>query len=102
MPIKVNVERIDQETLQKILDCYNSLKSEIEEPLELLDRFEGGFKIRIPEKNNVFDENDKIKQLRWYKQRLVPKYYIGFSEREEHLLFESLVQALKGNVEFEK
>jgi len=103
MTIKVNVKYIDPESMQQILNHYNSLKLETDEPLELLDRAEGGFKIKITKMKNVLcDENEKIKQLRWDKQRLVSNYFIGFTEKEELLLFESLITVLKENVELQK
>jgi hypothetical protein len=74
MQIKVLVDIIEYEDLQKILDYYNSNKSIDEEPLEVLDRCEGGFKIAIPYMKDIMcDMNRKIKQLRWNKKYLVPE-----------------------------
>lgn len=96
MQIKVLVDRIDYEP---VLDYYNSNKSEDEEPLERLDRAEGGFKIAITEKKNKhIDENLKIRQLRWSMGQLLSMEYIGFTEKQTMLLYESLLHALKGNV----
>ena len=95
MQIKVLVDIIEYEDLQKILDYYNSNKSINEEPLELLDRSEGGFKIGIPYMKDIMcDANRKIKQLRWSKKYLVPQTYINFTEKEQDLLYNSLVYAL--------
>jgi hypothetical protein len=103
MPIKVSVDSIDKDTFQKILDYYNNNKSEDEELLEHLQRAEGGFQIRIPSKQSLIcDENEKIRQLRWNKKYLLPGFYIGFTEKQEFLLYESLVNALGGNVILEK
>jgi hypothetical protein len=95
MQIKVLVDIIEYEDLQKILDYYNSNKSIDEEPLEVLDRCEGGFKIAIPYMKDIMcDMNRKIKQLRWSKKYLVPETYINFTEKEQILLYDSLVYAL--------
>ena len=71
--IKVLVNSIDIQTFQKILDFYNSNKSSDENPLERLNRAEGGFQIKLPEEKwtrdyrGFVDENYKIRQLRWSK-----------------------------------
>lgn len=100
MPIKVFVNSIEPDTFKKILDFYNSNKDIDEQPLEELDRAEGGFQIRIPEMENVMlDSNDKIKQLRWSRGYLVRhKFYRGFTEKEEKLLYEALHFGLDGKV----
>ena len=92
------------ENFQKILDYYNSKKDENDEPLERLDRCEGGFKIQLSYMKNYFgDENKRIKQLRWNKGYLLSKGYICFKYKEEMLLFEALVNVLgSDNVIFEK
>jgi hypothetical protein len=104
MTIKVNTKSINCDQLQKILDYYNSNKSLDEEPLELLDRCEGGFKIKISYmKNQQCDENNKIKQLRWSKGCLVSSKYISFKESEKLLLYDALIHVLgKDNVSFDK
>ncbi len=104
MPIKVNVKFIDQNTLQKIIVHYNSNKLPEEEELEYLDRYEGGFQIKIVDmKNKICDSNEKIKQLRWSKGLLVSYgVYPSFTEKEEFRLYEALVYALNGNVILEK
>jgi hypothetical protein len=103
MRIKVLVDSINKETYNCILNYYNSNKLDIEEPLERLDRTEGGFKINIKNmKDKICDANNKIKQLRWNKGYLDSKYYIGFNEKETMLLYESLVFGLKGNVILEE
>jgi hypothetical protein len=97
MPIKVFVETISYEELQDVLDYYNATKSIDEEPLELLDRCEGGFQIKISHMKNIHcDENRKIKQLRWSKGYLVSQY-INFTQQEQNLLYDSLVYVLGAN-----
>ena len=99
MLIRVFAETINRETFQKILDYYNNNKSEDEESLERLDRFEGGFQIKIKNMENKYtDENNKIRQLRWANGALVSGLHIGFTEKQYLLLYESLVYALGGNV----
>ena len=98
MTIKVLVPSIEKETIQKILDCYNSKKSDGEEPLEILARCEGGFQIKITNMKEVdCDANKKIKQLRWEKGYLVSQNYRGFTKKEELLLYYSLVVVLGNN-----
>ena len=104
MQIKVLVDTIEY---QPVLDYYNANKPEHEEPLEKLDRFEGGFQIQIPSmKNKPVDENLKIRQLRWSSGRLVSQFgwniYIGFTEKQTVMLYEALVHALGGNVILEE
>lgn len=45
-------------------------------------------------KDIICDANRKIKQLRWNKKYLVPEKYINFTEKEQILLYDSLVYAL--------
>jgi hypothetical protein len=96
MRIKVLADTIDYNA---ILDYYNTHRSDDEEPLQRLDRTEGGFQIQIPSmKNKICDENNKIRQLRWANGQLVSGFYIGFTEKQTMLLYDALVYALKGNV----
>jgi hypothetical protein len=89
------VNSIENEKIQEILGYYNSKKSHDEEPLEILERCEGGFKIKITNmKNESLDDNKKIKQLRWSKGFLLSKNYTGFTEKETVLLYEALVEIL--------
>jgi hypothetical protein len=98
MTIKVLVSSIDNEQIQEILDYYNFKKSHDEEPLEILDRCEGGFKIKITHmKDALCDNNKKIKQLRWRKGYLLTQQHISFSKQEELLLYNSLVNVLGNN-----
>ena len=107
--IKVLVGSIDKETFQKILDYYNSNKEENENPLERLDRAEGGFQIRIPEEKWVknpytgyTDENKKIQQLRWSNGRLIGFGHISFNMKQYMALYDALVYELPGNVILEE
>ena len=59
MTIKVFVPSIEKETIQKILDCYNSKKCDGEEPLEILGRCEGGFQIKITNMKEVHCDANK-------------------------------------------
>lgn len=95
MFIQVFVKSIEKEQLQLILDKYNSTKSVLEEPLELLDRCEGGFKIQLSYMKNQFgDPNKMCKQVRWKKGYLISDGYISFTYNETMLLYESLVHVL--------
>ena len=98
MTIKVLIPFIENETIQEILDYYNFKKSHDEEPLEILDRCEGGLKIKITDnKEKHCSANKKIKQLRWNKGYLVSQKYIGFTKEEELLLFNSMLNVLGNN-----
>ena len=95
MSIKVLVDAVSSEDIQKILEYYNQNKSLEDEPLQRLDRFEGGFQICLPEMKDVMcDSNKKIKQLRWHNGYLVSFYYIGFTYIEQDLLHRSLSYVL--------
>ena len=98
MPIKVLLDTISYEDIQKVLDYYNQNKPLDNEPLLRLNRYEGGFKINISDmKDAICDANLKIKQLRWHRGFLVSQYYIGFNDDESELLYKSLVNVLGEN-----
>jgi len=95
MPIKVSLDNILNSDLDNIINYYNNNKLPNDEKLEILDRYEGGFKINIDYmKNELCDDNKKIKQLRWNNKYLISKNYIGFTETEEKLLFEAMAHIL--------
>lgn len=99
MPIRVTATSIDAETFHAIINYYNTNKPEDEEPLERLNRAEGGFKIQIASKKHlVCDDNLKIRQLRWSRGELVSCGYIGFTAKQEAMLYEALVHGLGGGV----
>lgn len=99
MPIRVTATSIDAETFRVILNYYNTNKPEYEEPLERLNRSEGGFQIQIASKRNlVCDDNLKIRQLRWSRGRLVSGGHVGFTAKQEEMLYEALLNGLGGNV----
>ena len=96
-PIRIGTIKVLVDTISynPVLEYYNSHKDAYEPPLERLNRFEGGFKIAIPElKDKCIDANDKIQQLRWSRGYLRPMGYIGFNGKQTKLLHESLVNAL--------
>jgi hypothetical protein len=95
MQIKVLLQVIPNDKLTEILDYYNTNKPCNEEQLELLDRYEGGFKINLPDmKDLLCDDNQKIKQLRWHNSCLVSQSYIRFNKEEETLLYNALAHIL--------
>jgi hypothetical protein len=66
-----------------------------DEPLERLNRCEGGFQIQISYmKDQYCDPNNKIKQLRWNKGYLSPMKYISFTYKEQKLLYYALVYVI--------
>ena len=98
MKIKVSTKEISNHDVQKILDFYNSKKSQTEEPLEILNRCESGFQIKISYmKNQYCDINNKIKQLRWEKGYLSSQKYIDFTIQEKTLLYNALISVLGNN-----
>jgi hypothetical protein len=103
MPIRVLVKQITDKELQQVLIYYNLHKSDNEEPLELLDRCEGGFYIKIDYlKHYGGDQNNKIKQVRWKNGYLISEPYISFKSEEESLLYDALSYVLgKNNVKME-
>ena len=120
MQIKVIATSIDADTIRNVIhllqriskryrrhstnihsipEYYNANKPADEEPLERLNRAEGGFQIQIAnKKNDICDPNQRIRQLRWSRGRLVSGEYIGFTQKQEAMLYEALVHALGGNV----
>jgi hypothetical protein len=95
MTIKVLTRSIEKDDLRLVLDYYNMNKETMEEPLELLNRCEIGFKINISYlKHMQGDENDKIKQVRWKKGCLTSNGFISFKEKEKMLLYEALAHVL--------
>ena len=99
MPIRVTATSIDAETLRDVINYYNTNKPDDEESLERLNRAEGGFQIQIASKKDMAcDANHKIRQLRWSRGRLVSGGHIGFTQKQEAMLYEALVHALGGDV----
>jgi len=102
MCIRVFVDSINITMLKEIVNIYNKNKPDDEELLELLDIPEDGFKINIPEKQNDVDENNRIRQIRWNNKCLITEYpLIGFTEKQELLLYEAILCVLQKNVLFE-
>lgn len=84
--IQVSFGTIDYDS---VCQYYNKHKNDNWEPLERLDRAEGGFKIKL--NNELADINTTIKQLRWDRRCLKPyMMYPSFSEEEQQLLYKSI------------
>jgi len=95
MRIKVLLPSIHNDKITEILEYYNKNKLPDEEPLKLLNRYEGGFRINLRDMKDVMcDANMKIKQLRWSNGYLVSQSYIPFDKEEEVLLYNALVHSL--------
>jgi hypothetical protein len=108
MPIRVLVDTINKETLQKILDYYNEHKEDGENPLERAQAAEGGFEIQRPQEEwkinpytKCVSENDKVRQLRWKNGYLNSYGYTSFTAKQSFLLYDALVFALPGQVVLE-
>lgn len=94
MRIKVSADTVNYDS---VIAHYNANKPEDEEPLERLNRVEGGFQIQIAKmKNKSVDANEKIRQLRWSSGCLVSGFHIGFTEKQTILLYEALVHSYGG------
>jgi hypothetical protein len=95
MYIQVLVSHI---TYNPIIEYYNTHKEENEEPLQVLNRMDGGFYISLPKpaKGNYgfIDFNDCVRQVRWDRKRLCSTGFIGFTDKQTKLLYESMVHAL--------
>lgn len=83
----------------KVLNYFNTHKLNDMEPIEKLQRFEGGFSIKLKNVDENLDINKRIKQLRWHKKKLVNELFegcnsychMGFNIDELNLLYKSLV-----------
>lgn len=86
--IQVKISTVDYDT---VCQYYNQHKLSNFNPIKRLNRLEGGFCIDLDTKSQSLDENDNIKQVRWYRRNLItqPMYY-SFNNDETKLLFESL------------
>ena len=93
--IQVNVDTIDY---SPIIDYYNSHKLNNEQPLQRLNRYEGGFEIKLDENSmkeynnhNLSDSNFRIRQLRWSNKCLVT-YTLSnrFTDYQLNLLYDSI------------
>ena len=79
---------------EPIIEYYNQNKPPDWNPIEKLNRLEGGFQIKMEDfdHNRSLDINNRIKQVRWYKQQLItPIAMFGFSKEEEYLLYQSFL-----------
>lgn len=89
--IRVTFSTFDYEP---VCSYYNLNKPKNWNPIEKLNRIEGGFCIKRNIENQtgkLRDENEKIKQLRWSNKKLiVPTGWYGFTKEEEKLLYDSL------------
>ena len=104
--IKVLVPRL--KSYEEVIDYYNQNKPLKWEPLSKLNRAEGGFQIALSPieldkhikylesrfGNNLIDENDEIKQLRWSNGMLRSNYHMGFTKEETMLLYKALQNSL--------
>jgi len=91
--ITVTIDRMDNDIYDKICNYYNERQTYGK--IEKLDRLEGGFCVEIKkeERESTF-ENDRIRQVRWNKKRLVSNNYKGLLSEEIELLYESMVNIL--------
>jgi len=81
---------------EPIIKHYNDNRPEGTQKLEILDRMEGGFKIKFDDYDriNSIEENDKIYQLRWNKRKLISGSYYGFNKEQLELLYAALAYSL--------
>jgi hypothetical protein len=89
--VSVKFKVIVLESYDKVTAEYNKNKPTTWQPLEKLNRLEGGFQINIPDNSHMTDVNDRIKQVRWHKMSLRTRIQdIPFSEEETILLHKSM------------
>jgi hypothetical protein len=101
MSIRVIIDIITYEIYHAIIFHYNENRNLLTDaPLEKLQRVEGGFQIKILDKQEKqLDPNEKIKQVRWSKKMLVPfKNYESFTKEETFRLFISMNYVLQDKV----
>ena len=91
--ISVIPEIITGEQQNNVVKLYNGLKGIGENPLEILDRAEGGFCIKYDLSKG--DTNNNMKQLRWCRGRkLLHGRYLDFDYDEKWLLYTCLRNVL--------
>lgn len=91
--ITVSVDRITLEYYDKICEYYN--QRETHGKIQKLDRCEGGFCVEIKKEERESElENDRIRQLRWNRKRLVSGMYKSLLEEEILLLYESMYEVM--------
>jgi peptide subunit release factor RF-3 len=76
MEIEVLFSNFTQIQINDVVNYYNKYKKVGRDNLEILDKIEYGFRI-------------KLKQLRWYKNKLISNSF-QFNNEETFLLYESL------------
>ena len=90
MQIEVTFDIITQAQMGQTIDYYNKHKLSDWNTLEKNDVAEGGFCIPLKTeqiKPGTRDINDKIKQVRWNRKKLVNwKHYKSLEDAETHLL----------------
>lgn len=99
MHIKINGQAIKPEELVKVLEFYNNHKKANDEPLEIQNTLDSGFKINSKKKVPHNNPNNNIRQLRWFKQRLVGfELFEPLTQEEQDLLYKALVDVLGKNM----
>jgi len=89
-----------------IVEYYNTHKPKNWQPIQEAKVCEGGFEIRFTKEElgdkTPSDYNDKVKQVRWSKSRLITySWHYGFSGEETMLLYMALKSSLgEDNVSF--
>jgi hypothetical protein len=93
MSIQVTFEIITRSQMEDVVQEYNKNKPDSFNNLEILDRAESGFQIKLAHVSDLptMDVNYTIKQLRWKRKCLEPyKFYQGFDKAEIQLLYNAL------------
>lgn len=86
--IKVNFDVITPENYDEVCTFYNKEIPTNSNPLQKLNRIEGGFKILLDHFNDNDDANLKIKQVRWKKKHLATEFHhFPFTDEETQRLF---------------
>ena len=82
--------------VNEVCDYYNNNKNKDQNPLEKLERAEGGFQIKlkkVPTTGSIYDSdpNNLVKQARWSRKKLItPIGQYSFTEDEWNLIYKSI------------
>ena len=103
--IAVEFEKINNDQYDQVIKYYNENKADDWNPINKLDRAEGGFQIELKENEivnkNIKDPNYLIKQLRWSNKKLTTNF-IPFNEQETKILWYALQNVFHDKVKLLK
>jgi hypothetical protein len=101
--IKVHTDTLPTNGYEDICRFYNQNRTPNSNPIREAGVWEGGFEISLTDQEiaNInlrttypLDPNDKVRQVRWSRGRLLSMGYVCLQEEEYQLLYKSLVHVL--------